>query len=1356
MYLRLSLATLVGLATLAGAARGAVDSTAPLPSGTRAVWDLSLAWREATPTRERVCLNGLWRWQPATPAAETAPLQGWGFFKVPGAWPGITDYMQKDSQTVHAHPSWKDTRLRDVPAAWYEREITVPETWTGRHVALSTEYLNSFAAVFVDGQKVGELHFPAGELDLTTVLQPGRQHRLSLLVVALPLKGVMLSYSDSASAREVKGSVARRGLCGDVFLVSTPKQSRLTDVRVTTSVRRWEITLQAALNGLEAGKNHRLAARITGAEQIVKEFRSQLFQANDLEKGHFTLTESWQPAKLWDIHTPQHQYELHLSLLDANDRLLDALPPVRLGFREFWIKGRDFFLNGTRLFLSTVPLDNAQVGAAAATYEATRESLERLRSFGINFVYTHNYDCQPGAHLSFAEILRAADDTGMLVALTQPHFSHYDWSTPDAERTNGYARHAEFYAHVAGNHPSVVMYATSHNATGYNEDMNPRLLDGRSAPRDNWAANNAKRALRAEAIIRPLDASRIIYHHASGNLGPMHLSNFYPNFVPVQEMSDWFEHWATNGVKPLFLCEYGAPFTWDWAMYRGWYQGKREFGSAPVPWEFCLAEWNAQFFGDRAFAISDMEKRNLRWEARQFREGRVWHRWDYPHQLGSTDFPEREPVFAEYFTENWRAFRTWGLSANSPWEHNILFKLRPGMNRNRRQELPVDWANLQRPGFSPDYLAERFERMDMAYERADWLPTGGGEAIMRNNRPLLAWIAGKPERFTSKDHIFRPGEALEKQLIVINNSRVTVRANASWTLDLGKSEVSADVDMLNHPLTRLADTLSHSEGEREGVRGNLVAVRAVTGERREAEDERSPTRIAGRTNVVVVTGQQEHVPLRFVLPTNLAPGEYRLTAKVEFDTGEVQTDEFAIHVLPNRAPLQMDNRIALFDPKGETTELLRTLGMRFESVDVTTDLAGFDVLVVGKGALTVDGPAPDIRRVSDGLKVLVFEQTSEVLEKRFGFRVTEYGLRNVFPRVPDHPALAGLRAEHLRDWRGSATLLPPELKYELNPKYNGAPTVKWCDLPVTRLWRCGNQGNVASVLIEKPVRGDFLPLVDGGFSLQYSPLLEFREGRGLVLFCQLDVTGRTERDPAAERLTGNLLEYVSSWAPAPKRATLYVGDPVGRDSLVSAGFQPGEYTGGSLAPESVLIVGPGGGQKLSPQRDAVTAFLRAGGHMLALGLDQADHDEFLDLKVSFTRAEHINAVFDPPHFSSWLAGVGPADVHSRNPRTVPLVSAGASVAGNGVLAIGTNANLVFSQLAPWQFDYAKNFGLKKTFRRAAFLVTRLACNLGAHSEAPLMTRWSSPPMATERGRWLEGFYLDQPEEWDDPYRFFRW
>ena len=55
--------------------------------------------------------------------------------------------------------------------------------------------------------------------------------------------------------------------------------------------------------------------------------------------------------------------------------------------------------------------------------------------------------------------------------------------------------------------------------------------------------------------------------------------------------------------------------------------------------------------------------------------------------------------------------------------------------------------------------------------------------------------------------------------------------------------------------------------------------------------------------------------------------------------------------------------------------------------------------------------------------------------------------------------------------------------------------------------------------------------------------MEYREGKGLVLFCQVDVTGRTEQDPAAETLARNLVQYVAAWRPAPRRRALYVGDP---------------------------------------------------------------------------------------------------------------------------------------------------------------------------------------------------------------------
>jgi hypothetical protein len=1296
---------MIGFLVLMNRPVAADEFAAALPAGVKAVWDLKKAHRETTPTRERICINGLWRWQPAQINATRPPEGRWGYFKVPGCWPGNSDYMQHDCQTLCRHPAWNNANLAGLPAAWYEREITIPHEWSGRRIALAAEYLNSYAAFYIDGKRAGEIMFPGGEAVLTPVCRPGGKHVLSMLVIAMPLGGVMLSYNDTNSARDVRGTVERRGLCGDLFLVGAPSGARITDLKVDTSVRKSTISFETGLQSLSAGKTYFLTARIMRAGRDVIDLKGKPFKSDTLENGRTRFTANWKPAELWDLHTPGNLYSVRLSLLDSTNQVLDTACDLKFGFREFWIDGRDFFLNGTRVFLSAVPFDNAQLGAAMAGYEAARESMRRLKQIGVNMVYTHNYDCKPGSHLSFTEVLRAADDVGMLVSLGQPHFGHYEWKSPGADGNNGYARHAEYYVRMAQNHPSVVFYSMSHNATGYNEDMNPDMIDGLHDPRDTWAMNNARLALRAEAIVRRLDPSRIVYHHSSGNLGSMHTSNFYPNFAPIQELSDWFEHWASKGVKPVFTCEYGAPFTWDWSMYRGWYKGERSFGSARVPWEFCFAEWNAQFLGDRAFAISEMEKANLRWEAKQFKTGRLWHRWDYPFEIGSKVFDDRHQVIGMYLADNLRAFRTWGVSATSPWEHEHFWKLRDGVDR-RRRELPVDWDNLQRPGFSADFLDERYERMDLAYELSDWIPTADGQVLLRNNQPLLAYIAGPSNHFTSKGHNFHPGETVEKQIIIVNNSRSPVNCDCHWAL------------------------------------GRLHESKLVK----------------------VPTGQQERIPLRFVLPVALAPGQYDLGATVKFSTGETQRDSFAIHIVPRPAtssagpagsPSDSIERIALFDPKGETGALLRAMDIAYHTVTATADLSPYSTLVVGKAVLTPGGPAPSIEGVRDGLKVILFEQTSEVLEQRLGFRVAEYGLRQVFKRVVDHPLTSGIAPEHLRDWRGESTILAPRLHYTMRPRHG--PTVQWCEIPVTRVWRCGNRGNVASVLIEKPARGNFLPVLDGGFSLQYAPLLEYREGRGLVVFCQIDVTGRTESDPAAETQVRNILHYVSAWKPAPARSAVYAGDPAGIKHLASAGIPAIPYEGGSLRGDQVLVVGPGGGQKLKASAPAIARWLHAGGNLLAIGLDDHEANMFLPLEVRTRKQEHIAACFDPFEMRSVFAGVGPADVHNRDPRDLPLVTSGATVIGDGVLARAEGLNVVFCQLVPWQFDYARSFNLKRTFRRASYLVSRLLANMGVASSTPIFARFQTTVVAKDREhRWLEGLYLDRPEEDDDPYRFFRW
>ena len=367
------------------------------------VWDSSKAYHESTLTRERICVNGLWRWQPATTAMEVVPTDGWGRLRVPEAWPA-GHQAWPDPQFYCPNPAWEIPDANRVTSAWYEREITVPHERADRRVTLQAGYVNSYAVVYLDGARVGEMRFPGGDIDLTGICRPGQRQMLSMFVAAMPLKAVMMSFSDSAAARQVAGSVERRGLCGDIYLASTPTGARIADVKVETSVRNWAITFDLTLAGLDRERTYSVCAHITDGTKPVKEFTSQPFQPNELAGDRIRVTENWRPEKLWDTHTPQNQFDVSLSLLESAGEVMDVALPVRFGFREFWIEGRDFYLNGTRLYPCSHP--GSTTHRAARSWRVTEATLaatlQWYKSFlGINFVYTHNYGCEPGTHRAF-------------------------------------------------------------------------------------------------------------------------------------------------------------------------------------------------------------------------------------------------------------------------------------------------------------------------------------------------------------------------------------------------------------------------------------------------------------------------------------------------------------------------------------------------------------------------------------------------------------------------------------------------------------------------------------------------------------------------------------------------------------------------------------------------------------------------------------------------------------------------------------------------------------------------------------------------------------------------------------------
>ena len=83
----------------------------------------------------------------------------------------------------------------------------------------------------------------------------------------------------------------------------------------------------------------------------------------------------------------------------------------------------------------------------------------------------------------------------------------------------------------------------------------------------------------------------------------------------------------------------------------------------------------------------------------------------------------------------------------------------------------------------------------------------------------------------------------------------------------------------------------------------------------------------------------------------------------------------------------------------------------------------------------------------------------------------------------------------------------------------------------------------------------------------------------------------------------------------------------GRQHLTSAGFRLEPYAG-NITAEQVLVVGPGGGKTLARDAASIADWLKAGGNLLAIGLDQQDVD-FLPSKVGIRKREHIAAYFEP-------------------------------------------------------------------------------------------------------------------------------
>ena len=1252
---------------------------APLPAGAPSdPWSLDGAWKTSSATRTRWSLNGLWGFRPAltNDAAGVAPGPegNWGWGKIPSVWNSPNSWGYK-GQEVWLSDWFEDHGIKsfEKDRAWYRRDFEMPAEAAGKRVVLTFTMLQTRAVVYVDGARAAEVTFPGGEADITAFAKPGKRQSVILDVTAYPLNPTTLDFNAPDRAVEKKSEVKFKGVTGDVYLDFMPKDApRIVAATAEADVIGRKVTFVAETGGSRSRTTVRLIAKIFDiGGKPVREFASGELTP-DVD-GRLAFTADWPDAKTWDTHTPDNRYVCRLELWRAavpaavaQERdppaLLDAALPFEFGFRDVKIVGRDLLLNGVPIHLRALYNRSINASANVACKASALELCRRLKSEGYNFIIAGNYNFSPGAVSYMDALLEACDESGVLFSFSLPHIRDYNFQLDKPDVAARYRDLTRWAIRRARNHPCVISYAMNHNTTGYTGDMNPLRIDGVYAPKDTpqRSFRNRRQAQIAARIARALDGTRPVYHHESGNLDDFHTVNIYLNWAPVQERSDWLQHWSETGEKPLFFVEWGMPHISSWSSYRGPLFIWRCVGYQSL-W---ASEFAAPFRGDAAYegdtppTVKALRHEEALWAAG---EPFSWSRLNQPLRGLTNNY---HGIQARFMSDNWRSHRAWGITAILPWDQES-FHVGGGIPG---RENPARWQGLKSPGIVPDFLF--FEGWDTGTGDASLTTrTVVGETLVRWNVEDCGFIGGDGV-FTDKRHHFRPGETVKKTLVILNDRRVP--QDVAWTCKL------------------LGNTLQGT--------------------------------------ITVPPGGRRDVPVSFTLPAK--PGTFELAATFTFAGGNVQRDAFAIEsYAPEKAAAK---GLLLYDPQGMTAKEFVRLGIAYERTDCAEPFTNAASLVVGRGALTRDLLdrilVPLARRQG---RVLVFEQDKAALES-VGFRVQAYGLRNVFPRFRDKALGLALDEAMLRDWAGEATLIPPYLEGipDVEVHYN---TDTWAGFRNTRVWRCRNRGNVASVIPEKPTVGDWRALVDGGFDLQYAPLLDWTIGDGRITFCQLDVTGRTVPDPVADdisvRLVSRLCNGGRIWPKKPyafgQQAWMLARD-------LGTGFVQ-DYTGKESGQWCDYIVTSG-----ARKPEGFDKKIAKGGRVVCLGLTAKEVAEWspVPLAMAPTNGCYASRIENlPPE----LNGLSNADWSWHGAMDFDAFTE-PSAEGNAAFRLVRHGNgwLAFWQVPPWAIDEVAKPYLRTTKRHAQYMLCRLLGNMECNFGGTAIR------------------YADVPVAEDDPYRYYRW
>jgi len=292
-------------------------------------------------------------------------------------------------------PFWLTPVKYYVGAAWYSRDVEIPQSWEGKRIILFLERCHWESRLWIDGRDQGTSNSLACPhvYDLSGVLKPGK-HRIALRID----NRLKIDVGQNAHSVTDHTQTNWNGIVGALKLIATDPVW-LQDVQVYPRINE-RAALVKVLIGNKTGSEVKgtLALRAEGFEELRKSVNVNAAEETEVEV-FYKLGEK---AQLWDEFDPVC-YDLSVSFEGGsfyNERT------VRFGLRSFKAEGTRFCINGRPTFLRGTleccifPL----TGCPPMDVEAWLRVLGRAKSFGMNHFRFHSW-CPPEAAFEAADRL---------------------------------------------------------------------------------------------------------------------------------------------------------------------------------------------------------------------------------------------------------------------------------------------------------------------------------------------------------------------------------------------------------------------------------------------------------------------------------------------------------------------------------------------------------------------------------------------------------------------------------------------------------------------------------------------------------------------------------------------------------------------------------------------------------------------------------------------------------------------------------------------------------------------------------------------------------------------------------------